>query len=132
METPKKFVDQLKRKELEVVRRHNFTVHAELAMLMAMAREEIPHAIPYIGISKLSYILCRHLQRGYGAKYRHQRLTREGLPGWSWPIPPARDGEVREGFLKGIRQQLYDDFVELADNDRRKSDSSAGSDAPSN
>jgi hypothetical protein len=51
------FIDRLKEPEVSGVVRYKPTVHAELAMIMAMVKGEITHIIPFIGVSKLSYIM---------------------------------------------------------------------------
>jgi hypothetical protein len=92
-EERKAFIDRLKEPEASWVDRYKPTVHAELVMAMA--------------------IVYLRLQQGYGTK----NITIKGshgkaYPGWSWPIPPARDEELRpsRALLKRIRQQLHSDF----------------------
>jgi len=41
------------------------TVHAELAMVMATVKGEITQVLPYIGVSKLSCIMCSHYIRAF-------------------------------------------------------------------
>jgi hypothetical protein len=98
------FVDRLKGSETSGVVRWKPTVHAELAMLMAI---EITHVLPYIGVSKLSCIMCSHYIRAFNEVMEKKIAIRgsrgKAYPGWSWPIPPARDEELRRAFLKGIR-----------------------------
>ena len=127
------FIDRLKEPEASWVVRYKPTVHAELAMVMAMVKGEITHVLPYIGVSKLSCIMCSHYIRAFN-EVMEQNIAIKGshgkaYPGWSWPIPPARDKELRQAFLKGIRQQLRSDFVHHAKT-RRRSDSSMGSGGP--
>ena len=54
-------------KELKVsgVVRWKPTVHAELAMIIAMVKGEIKHVLPYIGVSKLSCIMCSNYIRAF-------------------------------------------------------------------
>jgi nucleic acid/nucleotide deaminase of polymorphic system toxin len=63
-EVRKSFIEQLLKEpeasEVPVVIRLKPTVHAELAMIMAMAKGKIMHVKPYIGVSKLSCIMCSH------------------------------------------------------------------------
>ena len=60
------------------------TLHAELAMILATNRSDIKHVLPYIGVSKLSCIMCsRYICAHYkvmGPKDHYQRHPREGLP----------------------------------------------------
>jgi hypothetical protein len=130
------FINQLKGLEVpEVVRRFDPTVHAELAMVMAMVKGDIPHVLPYIGVSKLCCIMCSHYIHTFN-EVMGQTITIRGshgkaYPGWSWPsILPDHDEELRGAFLKGIRQQLRSDFEHYAQNHRRGSDSSVGSGGP--
>ena len=128
------FIDRLKGSEGSRVVHNKPTVHAELAMVMAMVKEEITHVLPYIGVSKLSCIMCSHYIRAFN-KIMEQKIAIKGshgkaYPGWSWPIPPAHDEELRQAFLKGIRQQLCSDFVHHTETYRRRSDSSVGSGGP--
>jgi hypothetical protein len=110
----KSFVDRLKEPGTSQVVRRKPKVHVELAMIMAMVSGEIPHALPFIGLSKLSCIMCRHYLRTFdevtGQKFAIRGSHEKAYPGWSWPILPARDKELREAFLKGIRQQLRSNF----------------------
>ena len=135
-EERKLFIDLLKDLDPEAseVVYHKPTVHAELAMAMAMVKGEITHVLPYIGVSKLSCIMCSHYIRAFN-EVMEQKIAIRGshgkaYPGWSWPIPPARDEELRQAFLKGIRQKLHNDFVDHAEACRRRSDSSVGPGAP--
>jgi hypothetical protein len=131
----KSFINQLKGLEApEVVRRFDPTVHAELAMVMAMVKGDISHVLPYIGVSKLSCIMCSHYIRAFN-EVMGQTITVRGshgkaYAGWSWPISPDRDEELRVVFLKHIRQQLHSDFEHYAQFYRRRSDSSVGSGGP--
>ena len=133
-EERKSFIDRLKGSEGSRVVHNKPTVHAELAMVMAMVKERITHVIPYIGVSKLSCIMCREYIRAFN-EVMDQKIVIKGshgkaYPGWSWPIPPARDEELRQAFLKGIRKQLLSDFMQHAETYRRRSDSSVGSGGP--
>jgi hypothetical protein len=118
----------------EVVRRSNPTVHAELAMVMAMVKEEITDVLPYIGVSKLCCIMCSCYIHTFNEVMGHsiniRGLHGKAYPGWSWPILPDRDEELRGAFLKGIRQQIRSDFKHYAKIHRRGSDSSVGSGGP--
>jgi len=127
------FIDGLRGPEASEVVRYKPTVHAELAMVMAMVKGEITHVLPYIGVSKLSCIMCSHYIRAFN-EVMEQKIAIRGshwkaYPGWSWPISPAHDEELRQAFLKGIRQQLRSDFVDHTET-RLCSDSSVGSGAP--
>ena len=119
--------------DFEVTRRRP-TVHAEFAMIIAMAKGEIKDVLPYIGISKLSCIMCSHYIRAFN-EVTKQNVTTKGshgkaYPGWSWPSLPDRDEELCQAFLRRIRQQLVSDIEQHAENMRRLSDSSVGSDIP--
>lgn len=115
--------------------RENSTVHAELALIVAKVEGEINNVEPYIGVSKLSCIMCSHYIRAFN-KVMKQKLATEGshgkaYTGWFWPRLSSRDGELRLAFLKLIRQQLFSDLDDYAKLMRRQlSDSSAGSDFP--
>ena len=112
--------------------RRNPTVHAELAMIMAMVKGEIENVLPYIGVSKLSCIMCTHYIRAFNGLTEEKIATRgsrgKAYPGWFWPNLPSRDQELRPAFLGCMRQQLLSDF-ELHE-ERRYSDSSVGSGLP--
>lgn len=123
-------------KELKVseVIRWKPTVHAELAMIIAMVKGEIKHVIPYVGVSKLSCIMCSHYIRAFNEVTEQKIATkgshREAYPGWFWPTLPDRDGELRPAFLGRMRQQLLTDFEQHAETWRRLSDNSVGSGGP--
>ena len=129
------FINELRGPEAsEVIRQYNPTVHAELAMVMAMVTGEITHALPYIGVSKLSCIMCSHYIRAFN-EVMEQTITVRGshgkaYPGWSWPTPPAGDEELRVAFLKRISRQLLSDFEHFTEFHRRNSDSRVGSGGP--
>ncbi len=99
---------------------------------MAMVKGEIEHVLPYIGISKLSCIMCTHYIRAFNGLTEQKIATRGShgkvYPGWFWPNLPSRDQELRPAFLGCMRQQLLSDF-ELHE-ERRYSDSSVGSGLP--
>ena len=98
----------------DVVRRQKSTVHAELAMTMAIVRGEIKDVFSYIGVSKLSCIMCIQYIRAFN-EVTKQKITTKGshgkaYPGWFWPSHPDCDKELRQAFLKRNRQQLVEDF----------------------
>ena len=104
------------------------TIHAELAMIMAMDKGEIVQVFPYIGVSKLSCIMCIHYIDAFN-EATDQRITTKGshgkaYPGWFWPELPKRDRELRPAFMKRMRKQLVEDIKAHA---RGLSDSSVGS-----
>jgi OTT_1508-like deaminase len=119
-------------KDSEVDRQH--IVHAELAMIIAMANDEIKDVFPYVGVSKLSCIMCSHFIRTFNVVTKQKIATKgshgKAYPGWSWPNLPDRDEELRRAFLQRIRQQLVDDVEQHAENLRRLLDSGVGSDGP--
>ncbi|KAF8332391.1 uncharacterized protein EI90DRAFT_3154245 [Cantharellus anzutake] len=90
------------------------TVHAELAMITAMFKGELQRVLPYIGVSKLSCIMCTHYIQAFndvtGVRIAVKGSHGKAYPGWFWPNLPSCDGEVREAFLGLIRQQLQSDF----------------------
>jgi len=53
----KSFVEQLLKEPNEVVR-NKPTMHAELAMIMAVDKGEIEHFLPYIRVLKLCCTMC--------------------------------------------------------------------------
>jgi hypothetical protein len=105
-------------------------VHAELAMIIAMAKGDI-NVFPYIGVSNLSCTMCRHyidaFNRIWGKTFVTKGSHGKAYPGWSWPSFPRRDDELLRVFLRGVRRQLLGDFEALAERERRLSDSSVGS-----
>ena len=115
-----------KLKNPEVVRRKP-TVHAELAMILAMDKGEIEHVFPYIGVSKVSCIMCSIYIDAFNAVTRQKIATKgsrgKAYPGWFWPSLPDRDGEIRPAFLGRVRKQLLKDFEQHVEI-RRLSDSS--------
>ena len=107
----------------------NPTVHAELALIIAKAEGEINNVESYIGVSKLSCIMCSHYICAFN-KVMNQKIATKGshgkaYPGWFWPSLPSRDGELRPAFLKLIREQLVSDFRGHAET-RRLSDRGSG------
>ena len=127
----KSFIKLLRKrlKNSEVVR-WKTTVHAELALIMAMVKGEIDHVEPYIGVSKLSCIMCSHYIRAFN-RLTKQKIGTKGsrgkaYPGWFWPSLPSHDGKLRPAFLGLIREQLLNDFEHYA----KKADSSVGSGFP--
>jgi hypothetical protein len=128
------FIVQIQKglRDFEVVRRKT-TVHAELALIMAMVKGEIKDVEPYIGVSKLSCIMCSQYIRAFN-NVMNQKVATKGshgkaYPGWFWPSLPKHDGELRPVFLGLIKQQLLSDF-EHHTATRRQSDSSVGSGFP--
>jgi hypothetical protein len=108
-------------------------VHAELAMDIAMVEGKI-EPLPYIGVSKLSCIMCSHYIRAF-REITGQKITTRGshgkaYPGWFWPSHPDFDCDtaLRQAFLIAIRGQLCSNFEDTFV--CRKSDSSVGSDGP--
>jgi hypothetical protein len=130
----KSFIERLL-EELDVPEVHhsNPTVHAELAMIMAMAKGEIKDVLPYVGVSKLSCIMCSHYICAFNEVMEQKIATRgshgKAYPGWSWPILPDLDRKLRTAFLGRMRQQVLSDFKYHAET-RRPSDSSMGSGGP--
>jgi hypothetical protein len=115
--------------EGSTVTRKSPTIHAELAMIMAMDKRKIgPPVFPYIGVSKLSCTMCIHYIDAFNEATK-QTITTKGshgkaYPGWFWPELPLRDEELRPAFMKRMRKQLLEDYNVHA---RRLSDSSVGS-----
>ena len=110
------------------------TVHAELALIMAMVNGDIKGVEPYIGVSKLSCTMCSHYIRAFN-RHMGQKIGTKGshgkaYPGWFWPSLPDHDEELRPTFLRLIREQLRSDFERYAEKARRLSDSSVGSGYP--
>jgi hypothetical protein len=78
--------------------------------------------------------MCSHYIHTFN-EVMEQTITTRGshgkaYTGWSWPIHPDRDEELRGAFLKGIKEQLRSDFEQYAKKHRRGSDSSVGSGGP--
>jgi hypothetical protein len=89
-------------------------VHAELAMIMAMDKGEIVDVFPYIGLSKLTCIMCSYYISAFNEVTEKEVATKgshgKAYPGWFWPTLPSHDGVLRPAFLERIRQQLRYDF----------------------
>jgi hypothetical protein len=125
-------------KELKVseVDRPKPTVHAELAMIMAMANDDIEYVLPYVGASNLSCIMCSHYIHAFNEVTKQKIATKgsygKAYPGWSWPSlrDSDRDKELVPAVLGRFRQQLFSDFKEHTEKRRRLSDSSVGSGGP--
>jgi hypothetical protein len=122
----------LKDVKVPEVKRSDPTVHAELAMIVAMDNGDIKDVLPYVGVSKLSCIMCSQYIRAFNEVTKQKIATKgshgKAYPGWFWPSLPDHDG-LRTAFLRRIRQQLVSDF-EYHAKTRRLSDSSVGSGGP--
>jgi hypothetical protein len=107
------------------------TVHAELAMIIAMVKGK-KDVLPYVGVSKLSCTMCSHYIAAFNEVTGQKIVTKgthgKAYPGWFWPGSPDRDEELRRVFFGRVRQQLLSDFE--ASVSRRLSDSSVGSGGP--
>ena len=81
---------------------------------MAMFRGEIPHAISYIGVSKVSCVMCFHYFRTLENVMDQTIFTRgshgKSYPGWSWPTPPAHDKELRKDFFEEDQKAIIKRF----------------------
>ena len=125
------FVNRHMKKKWDGVYR-NPAVHAELAMIMAMDKGEIERVFPYIGVSKLSCLMCSHYIDAFNEVTKKKVITKgshgKAYTGWFWPCLPNRDEELRPAFLKRIREQLHRDFKHYAE--RQLLDSSLGSGGP--
>jgi hypothetical protein len=106
------------------------TVHAELVMIIEMVKRKIKH-LPYIGVSKLSCIMCSHYIHAFRETTGRKVFTRgfrgKVYPGWVWPCYPdaGRDEALCQAFIAAIGAQLRHDFRQVSV--RRNSDSSVGS-----
>ena len=109
------------------------TVHAELAMIIAMVKGEIEDVLPYVGVSKLSCTMCNHYIGAFNEICEQKIVTkgthRKAYPGWFWPTFPDRDKELRRAFFGRLRRQVLSDF-EAYYAERRLSDSSVESGEP--
>jgi len=107
----------------------NPTVHAELAMIIAMVERKIGR-LGYIGVSKLSCIMCSHYIRTFGQITGEKVSTRgshgKAYTGWVWPRHPDsdRDKALCQAFITAIGGQLRRDFEQASV--RRKSDMGSG------
>jgi hypothetical protein len=121
----------LKKLEVSEVVRPKPTVHVELAMITAVANDEIKNDLPYIGVSKVSCIMCSHYIHAFNNVTKQKIVTKgshgKAYPGWAWPTLPGHD-ELVPAVLGQFRQQLFDDFKQYIL--RRLSDSSVGSGGP--
>ena len=108
------------------------TVHAELVLIIAMAKGEIKDVLPYIGVSKISCTMCSHYIGAFNQVCKQNIVTRgshgKAYPGWSRPSFPDGDEELRQTFLRRVRRQLLSDFEDAYA--EMLSDSSVGSGGP--
>ena len=108
------------------------TVHAELAVIIAMVKGEIKDVLPYVGVSKLSCTMCSHYIGAFNEVSEQKIVTKgshgKAYAGWVWPTFPDNDEELRRVFLGRVRRQLLSDFEAYVE--RRLSDSSVGSGGP--
>ncbi|KAH9971807.1 hypothetical protein BGW80DRAFT_1561355 [Lactifluus volemus] len=113
----KSFIESLA--DASELTRLDTTIHAELALILAMVKGEIKDALPYIGVSKLSCIMCSHYIHAFNEVMEENIATRgsrgKAYPGWSWPRFPSHDEDLRAAFLRHIRQQLLSDFEKHED-----------------
>ena len=127
------FMESLEEKLVSGVVHENPTIHAELVLIIANAEGEINNVESYIGVSKLSCIMCSHYIRAYNKVMKQKFATKDShgkaYTGWFWPRLPSHDGELRPAFLKLIRQQVCSDFEHYTKT-RRLSDSTVGSGVP--
>ena len=131
-ETRQLFITQCSK--VSLVTHWNPRVHAELAMIIAMVERKIEH-LAYIGVSKLSCIMCSHYIRTFREITGEKVLTRGSHgktypPGWVWPRHPDSgcDMALCQAFITAIKTQLRRDFEQALV--RRKSDSSVASVGP--
>ena len=128
------FMEMLQQRHLvsDVVH-DNPTIHAELVLIIAKAEGEINNVEPYIGVSKLSCIMCSHFICAFNMVMKQKIATKgfhgKAYTGWFWPRLPSLDEELRRAFLNLIRQQIRSDVEQYAEA-RRLSDSSVGSGFP--
>ena len=55
---------------------NNPTIHAELVLIIAKAEGEINNVEPYIGVSKLSCIMCSHFIRAFNMIMKRKIATK--------------------------------------------------------
>ena len=130
------FVDYASKKTIEFNKtnkpfRSSPFIHAELAMLSCIDTGTIM-VFPYIGVSKLSCLMCSSYIEAYSQKVDHRISVRgchgKVYPSWAWPTLDTHEG-IRAVFLEKIREVLKQDFERFVEfqRTRRQSDSSAGS-----
>ena len=104
------------------------TVHAVLAMIIAMTKGEIKDLLPYVGVSKLSCTMCSHYINAFNEVCGQKIVTKgshgKAYPAWFWPGFPDHDEEFRRAFIGRVRRQLLSDFEAYAE--RRLSGDLAG------
>lgn len=129
------FVDYAYKKAIESNQadRHSPIIHAELAMLSSIDAGTIK-AIPYIGVSKLSCIMCSSYIEAYSQTVTNGISVRgchgKVYPSWAWPtMLDTHHERIRSIFLEKIREELKLDFERFTEyqRTRRQSDSSVGS-----
>jgi hypothetical protein len=131
------FVDYTCRNAIEPnqVYRHSPIIHAELAMLSSIKAGGAIKAAPYIGVSKLSCLMCSSYIESYSQTVTDAISVRgchgKVCPSWAWPTmnDTHHDERIRSIFLGKIRQELRRDFERFKEDEmtRRKSDSSVES-----
>ena len=105
----KSFMQRLERPEASAVVTHKTpTIQAELAMILAMDKGKIGNVFPYIGVSKLSWIMCIHYIDAFN-EATNEKITTKGshekaYPGWFWPELPNRDGVLRQRAPRRFRE----------------------------
>ncbi|KAI0287896.1 hypothetical protein BC826DRAFT_1041480 [Russula brevipes] len=130
------FVDSTCEQAIEPsqVYRRSPIIHAELAMLSSIRAGAIK-AAPYIGVSKLSCLMCSSYIESYSQTVTDAISVRgchgKVYPSWAWPtmIDTHPDQRIRSIFLGKMRQELRQEFVRFTEYEmtRRKSDGSVES-----
>ncbi|KAI0294158.1 hypothetical protein BC826DRAFT_1012660 [Russula brevipes] len=130
------FVDYACKNAIEPnqVDRRSPIIHAELAMLSSIEGGAI-QATPYIGVSKLSCLMCSSYIEAYSQTFTDAISVRgchgKVYPSWAWPtmIDTHHDESIRSIFLEKMRQELKQDFERFTAYEmiRRESDSSVES-----
>jgi hypothetical protein len=131
------FVDYTCRNAIEPnqVYRRSPIIHAELAMLSSIKAGGATKAAPYIGVSKLSCLMCSSYIESYSQIVADAISVRgchgKVYPSWAWPTmnDTHHDERIRSIFLGKMRQGLRQDFERFTEDEmtRRKSDSSVES-----
>jgi hypothetical protein len=131
------FVDYTCRNAIEPnqVYRRSPIIHAELAMLSSIKAGGAIKATPYIGVSKLSCLMCSSYIESYSQTVTDAISVRgchgKAYPSWAWPtmIDTRHDERIRSIFLEKMRQELRQNFEQFTKDEmtRRKSDSSVES-----
>ncbi|KAK7462827.1 hypothetical protein VKT23_007404 [Stygiomarasmius scandens] len=124
-------LDHVSRSGAHAIHRASTTVHSEIAMIRHIKEQEIG-VLRYIGRSKLSCGACYAYMRADPERFVTRGSHGKFYPSWRLPsCSSEEDKDIRLRLVKLLQELLVKDFtrwVSYQKAERRKSDSSAGSD----